>query len=1507
MVNAASNLRSLCFGAFKSFNKKYEEDNNVREAEEEDEGGGEEADGDGGGCKEGIGHRGEGVSEEYCAEEEEMGNTHNHAIDIGSSVEKNTKTDYTFDGNNCADGNEEDVTHNEHPYPEGEEKFTLNVSTGGVSSSSTTATPPCEVKTDEPSYCTSGSNQRERSSTLDATVFGEINKGANIFMGNRNKECPVNSNLNADVNLNTDADIGLHPFKNASVYNGAKVCDDPNMWSSFNGGNNIGAVNTASTLSTDVCNNASYLYSGEVHVRNDVVQDRKVDKGTATVTMVTDVEEFRKENYSTEEDRYDKSESKIYNRHTGEKVMRKKISAHTGVNDAALTASSANVERILMDYYRGKINSKNYEEKLSNSCRFFIYTSNPYNYDVKMIKENCLTIYQLLYREKKKWCSIYICTNDGPMSNFNYHLYKILCGKEDIYMYFFLLKKFIFSCYIYFNLVSIKIFSTFSNKGENIMLYDFTHIIKGKNASLGESSGEFGGSSDCGGAERKQQWDQLSQKSIRQSPGQSPRHASSQSTPHLPTVVEAVRGRSLSPSGGTNQHHANPFGATTWENQAEECNRETETPPQRNRSSNIYNLNSENNQIEEEAQFLNFLYDPCKHLYVNKVNSSDNYFHLFNKEESSDIKKKLQLFISTHSPTMINITKRWNSFYLNKNRISSFVEKYKDVNYSSGDNLKKNGKERFISEFVETFCVMIDEVNPPRRSRTNMVVRQHSEGMHLRRGGTSRKALSWMAKHGRGRPSITKKEYEAGNTRWPHKLRRAYTTADEVTDMGDKNCNRDRSGSYGDRFGRSFGHFDEKARSVSMGGGTHHYTTGGKFEWRGETAEEGKNTSNAEDQPEGNPPSEHTNMKAPQTTDGESKKTPPSVVEPNRVPNYSSSSQWYKEGMGTSGCTAEVIAKFLGSVNIRRSRMLLRKGGGSSGSDSDDSVGARESDSNQDSCDSDEQNTESESAYYGGKKYSNNGEGVTTNGEDGGKRGKKHPRNHIFLNNLNILIKDLNELYDYLENCRYGGGTRADGVGVNNSFFINDPKGSYHSAFGKGDNGGGEPEATDEVHDANRVQHGEAMNTEYLNRLKSGRNLSNLYSIGASCVDGGTYSDAGNSETSNAYGRGEEDFYNVDISSVDLKNFCSVCSGIQYDNFENPLNEGKNGKYKRLEVFMKESDFFCNCNNINIFQNENGNPNEDLKFGFNGEMTSEEYYMLRKNDIEKMNRTIDEIIYMNHQQGLGGSAGEGTDGGLPYENDDYEEEDDDEDDEADEDDDSDDEDDEGRTKVALKTRRKSTNVGEGVGITTGPGRRRGRVAKMELKSKYMGRGKNKMWANNTAAKDLSNKAATNREIRNMRKNKFGKYHQQTEKKNKTVKSLASPQNYEIKSARVKKLEKFTSVDQENLREVFGPTGVSGVYFEKSRSSWTAQYKVSGGKRRAKRFLVTKNMTYEEIENVKQQCIAYRKQMEKEYIKEFLNEDKKKTPSSVTSPSSEIGHVSVKKNKRRRKMKSFYDS
>ncbi|EUD60174.1 hypothetical protein C922_05873, partial [Plasmodium inui San Antonio 1] len=358
-------------------------------------------------------------------------------------------------------------------------------------------------KADDPSYCTSGSNRREQSCNLNATVFEETHKGENISIEKKNKGDPLDHSLNANMNLSTDSDLGLNALKNPSVYNGTKVCDGPDMWSSFNGGNTIGVCNsigsgkTARRLSIDAHNNRSYLDSREILLRDDAAEEKNAENVTVAPTATdtateTAMRELRKENYNAEEDWGDKSESKIYNRRKPEKIMRKRVNGHRGIPDAALTVTSVHVKKVLKDYYRRKANSNNYEKKLSNSCRFFIYTSNPYDSDHKMIKENCLTIYELLYAEKKKWCSIYICTNDGPMSNFNYHLYKILCGKEDIYMYFFLLKKFIFSCYIYFNLVSIKIFSTFTNSGENIMLYDFTHIINQKKTFLGESSGDPG-------------------------------------------------------------------------------------------------------------------------------------------------------------------------------------------------------------------------------------------------------------------------------------------------------------------------------------------------------------------------------------------------------------------------------------------------------------------------------------------------------------------------------------------------------------------------------------------------------------------------------------------------------------------------------------------------------------------------------------------------------------------------------------------------------------------------------------------------------------------------------------------------------------------------------------------------------------------------------------------------------------------------------------------------------
>lgn len=443
--------------------------------------------------------------------------------------------------------------------------------------------------------------------------------------------------------------------------------------------------------------------------------------------------------------------------------------------------------------------------------------------------------------------------------------------------------------------------------------------------------------------------------------------------------------------------------------------------------------------------------------------------------------------------------------------------------------------------------------------------------------------------------------------------------------------------------------------------------------------------------------------------------------------------------------------------------------------------------------------------------------------------------NNIILNNLNILMADLNELYYYLENKK--GKLIRQGWNIHGGL----ENGGYYSSFGK-----------NKYFDINNNEENNII-------LKTG--IFENQKLNSIFYDGEKNEDDDENETrviDEMYyidtNKNEDDHYNLEISSINLTKCCSVCSGAQYDNFE--TNSNHYNENNKIEVFIKESDFFCNCNNI---ASTSQNFNSNYKLCFNNDVKSDEYYMIKKNNIDQMNKMLGEILYMNNSE---------TEG------------------------------------IRCKNEMDGTDIGGG--SYGGEVKRNG---KCYIKNnKGIDKEKNKIWSennydetfnNNNNNKDGDNNkpTLTSRELRNLRRNKLLN-NKEMEQKNKSVKSTYGS-NYDIKSPRVKKLEKFTSLDQEELREVFGPTGVSGVYFEKSRSSWTAQYKVSGGKRRAKRFLVTKNMTYEEIENVKQQCIAYRKQMEKEYTKEFLNEDKKKITSNNINPPG-------KKSKKKRKIKNFYD-
>ncbi|SBS87730.1 transcription factor with AP2 domain(s), putative [Plasmodium ovale] len=1121
-----------------------------------------------------------------------------------------------------------------------------------------------------------------------------------------------------------------------------------------------------------------------------------------------------------------------------------------------------------------------YEEKLSNSCRFFIYTSNPYNSDVRMIKENCLIIYQLLYKEKKKWCSLYICTNNGPMSNFHYHLYKILCSKEDIYTYFFLLKKFIFSSYIYFNLVSIKIFSSFGNRGDSFMFYDISQIVNQK------------GMVERGDHEA-QEHSQEKKQSLSSQEGKSP-------------STEVITGNSCGDGTGDSSGKVSPFipnGTLTCE-YTKELNsllsgdislsgsspRRDDIPPNSSHVG-LYDLYNESNRREEE-QILNFIYDPCKHLYEKNVNVYSSYFNFFDKDQS-DVKRKLQLFINTHSPTMINITKRWNSFYLNKKKITSFVEKYKNITFSSFDNFKKDSTEKFINTFVETFSEGIGQDGEHRKWGDDF----QCEGSHIEVSHYEKLKVEEYVKGGQdeeGSMCLTGVESNSTASVYPSKgdIDRQLSTKEvspfsNMTEGGlhvDVEVRKNYSVSVELGYNNNSSLINDqvlnKESNIIPLEDRKHCETSNVLDDRcfklkkGEKQEAEKQQKEEKQQEEKQQEEKQQEEKQQEEKQQEEKQQEEKQQEEEKQKEEEKQNEEEGRVVGNSyegGNTAEsgssvVTTTYGGSDNVV--------------AESSPVWGVHEKEGN---CDQGENIHYQKGDKYEGKKgvpfpRSYGKISKEKNDLEQNSLSTKCLTNNIILNSLNILITDLNELYDYLENSRTlqveekGGGGTAIFIADNTNQGYDQSHIGRRSIPAVGENG---------MLFQPREEEPEETSNEIPGELKNDGRWTN-YGV---CTADNRYDDHRNRHDSGEEGDQGDDMQNAETSSVDFKSFCSVCSGIQYDTFESNFSYPDSNSYKKIEVFMKESDFFCNCNCNHVSNSQNGTENAGVNAGvnaganadfnvgmdgtvpsgvgareigvtgvvgidghynydffFNGDMTNEEYCMLRKNGIEKMNRTIDEIIYMNQGKNV-----------------------------------MDDEENRDANETPVSTIRVGRKVG-----------------KIDMRNKGIGKNKNKIWLQ--SGKDGESKSVTNRELRTLRRNKLMKS-SDLEQKSKSIKTYGS--NYDIKSPRVKKLEKFTSVDQEELREVFGPTGVSGVYFEKSRSSWTAQYKVSGGKRRAKRFLVTKNMTYEEIENVKQQCIAYRKQMEKEYIKEFLNEEKKRPNGGPHGPG--------KKGKRKRRMKSFYDS
>ncbi|CAD2107424.1 hypothetical protein YYG_00766 [Plasmodium vinckei petteri] len=1048
-----------------------------------------------------------------------------------------------------------------------------------------------------------------------------------------------------------------------------------------------------------------------------------------------------------------------------------------------------------------------YEEKLGDSCRFFIYTSNPYNYDIRMIKENCLTIYQLLFTEKTKWCSIYICTDNGPMSNFNYHLYKILCSKDDIYMYFFLLKKFIFSCYIYFNLISIKIFSSLS-----IFSY------KNRNSSRSTDSQNCLSFNSFSEIPNYEQPSNKASDNISLRKGEDEKKKRKQKN----DISNNLENKKQKLNNDTNDEHIKCFSKnlenvhnkeydyflSSYKNSNDLDNTESDKNmfsfnnglDYNNNLNNLLNPdNIQNNNYlyngfckNEESQFFNFIYNPYKHIYENKPNTCSTYFNFFDKDKT-DIKKKLQLFINTHSPTMINITKKWNSFYLNKNKITSFVEKYKDTNFFSCDNFKKEITEKFINSFVETFCLMITKNEDKEHTEENDLTPPKTNNENVNKATTS------------------------DNIKYEENVQ----SQDHFNVGSDENSNKE-----------LITNKNEPNSNSNIENGQVDNVANGEGE---------KNDENCEN----NNASEHAVPMSENETEEEL------LVE--KDDNKEASCRNSDDCRGTDSVCPENVSKHWDildssknldsscaiSTNYVESNGLMDSNNHILGTDKNDEdmntkafeisgesiESCNKNDIKKEEYNLSEENNEKE---INKEKYVLKEDKNNPKLDDHLKTNQSLP-NNIIINNLNILMTDLNELYYYLENKKgklIRQGWDSNGGLENIGYYGNLDKNKFSGINNNGEN--------DLV-----------LNTDIFGNPKS----NSLF------FDGEKNEDDDENETrviDDMYyldsNKNEDDHYNLEISSVDLTKCCSVCSGAQYDNFETNSNHCNDNN--KIEVFIKESDFFCNCNNI-VSTSQNFNPN--YKLCFNNDVKSEEYYMLKKNDIEQMNRMLGEILYMNNSETEGMRSRNEMDG---------------------------------------------TDIG-------GYGGDAKRSGKYYIKTnKGLGKDKNKIWSDNNYDDTYNNKdgdpnkpTLTSRELRNLRRNKLLN-NKEMEQKNKSAKQTYGS-NYDIKSPRVKKLEKFTSLDQEELREVFGPTGVSGVYFEKSRSSWTAQYKVSGGKRRAKRFLVTKNMTYEEIENVKQQCIAYRKQMEKEYSKEFLNEDKKKLANNNINPPG-------KKSKKKRKIKNFYD-
>ncbi|CDO66566.1 transcription factor with AP2 domain(s) [Plasmodium reichenowi] len=1334
----------------------------------------------------------------------------------------------------------------------------------------------------------------------------------------------------------------------------------------------------------------------------------------------------------------------------------------------------------------------NYEEKLNISCRFFIQESNPYELDIRMLKENCLTVFELLYREKKKWCSLYISTMNGPMSNFNYHLFKILCSNDEIYMYFFLFKKFIFSCYIYFNLVSIQIYSNFSNIEESETSYGFKNPIntnvKGTNNKIDYISEDIhhhnNMSSNSHSVSKKKKKD-MSYDINKQGENKidddilikkknkyiSPTFFSN-STNISSACINSYNMNNL------NEEISYMSNTFTTNNHNNLC--DTTTCDRRN---NIYlkNMNNFSSIKDEDEKLLNFIYDPSKHLCGNKINYCSSYFHFFDKNQE-DIKKKLQLFISTHSPTMVNITQKWNNFYENKNKIYSFVEKYKDIKVSSIDHFRKDTTEKFISTFIETFSYVnrvswkdqngVVEHNNcnynDKEKKQKGTLKHHSNNNNKDKDNNKddrdnnnnnkddrdnnnnnkddrdnnnnnkddnnndnnkeekkkkkKNQSNYYQQHNicddhKSVYDYVKKKDEEQNSNAQHDekkeeksdtvlenhdkqeniVKRTDEVINEENDDYDKNKKTNfwnifeliKNDTYNDNNNdnnnnnnnndnnyveskenssiskildekNNLSNKDQIDKSVEKDIFTDQYKTNknGSIiqesdndnynttrneeihededeEDEDEKDEDEKEEDEKEDDEKEDDEKEDDEKEDDEKEDDEEQKERQKehqivetsekkrkIILNNKTHNgdisHNDNNTLYNVGIGmfNNNCSDNSNTKDSLSLMISHKSLTMdlnesmedekkeqcndNNEDKNKNNNKDDIYNNNNNNNNKknnlcsnsfDNIDvkvkkeivvNDEQNDDKKMS---GGNFQNDGSDKCNNDNPSFNNKKNYFPNYIILNNLNILITDLNELYDYVENGIDKNLLRQKNIPIDYCL-----KGDESIPLGVLPM---EYEPNDKHHHHHHHHHHHNVfvvePTTCSNELcKRYNNLSKLKNkenehekCNSNCMSRKCYTIHHNDKemVEKNEGSNKDECCNFDMmSTLDYQRFCRVCSGIEYENFERKIDYTKDNNYKVPEVFINESDFFCNCNNMNVLTTNNPNYNFNNTKGsnvydvdlnnknfFNDKSYNDNnYYMNKFNDIHKMNEVIAQHCFYNDEYN--------------------------------------------KTQVDDKKRKLAVHIDKRNNNNNNI------IQNDDMNNNYYNayvtKAKNKFWGldNNKSLDTNKNATLNNRELRNSKKNKLLTKTNQSETNKANNKTTKSASTIEGKSPRVKKLEKFTNVDQEELREVFGPTGVSGVYFEKSRSSWTAQYKVSGGKRRAKRFLVTKNMSYEEIENVKQQCIAYRKQMEREYIKEFLNEEnKKKINNAENDPlNTEVLSTGVKKVKRKRKLKNIYE-